>query len=134
MKNILLLAVVALACLVQTACEKDTDIPPVIVFKTGGNYVSADGTVPQNASITVGIYAEKTTDKDVLKQLNHSVSFDGGPSMTVTNEAIPSNQEDIFEKDYTITTRNQAGAEKHTFTVTTADGLVNQAILTLTVQ
>ena len=116
------------------SCEKDEGKLPEIAFKTGSAYTSADKTVAQGEVVTVGISADKTEDKDVLKTFNVSASFDGAANQTVSNENIPSAQEDHFEKDVVITARNQAGTEKYTFTVTNRDGLVNSVTLTLTVQ
>ena len=123
-----------LLLLAFTSCEKDEGKLPDIAFKTGGSYTSEDKTVAQGEMITVGITADKTEDKDVLKTFNVSASFDGGTNQTVSNENIPGAQEDHFEKDVVITARNQAGTEKYIFTVTNRDGLINSVSLTLTVQ
>ena len=124
----------ALSFFTLLSCEKDEGKLPEIAFKTGGSYLSADKTVAPGESVTVGITADKTEDKDVLKTFNVSVSYDGAANTTVSNESIPSAQEDHFEKDVTLTARNQTGTEKYTFTVTNRDGLTNSVSLTLTVQ
>ena len=38
-----------------------------------------------------------------------------------------------FTKDYNLTTRNAAGTEKYTYTVTNRDGLVTTKSITITV-
>lgn len=133
MKKIFLLACVAgLFCL--SSCEKDEGKLPAISFKTGANYVSADKIVGQNETITVGIEASKTEDKDVLKTFDASRSYDGGAATSFLNETLTGSQGDSYSKDISITTRAQAGTEKYTFTVVNRDGLVNSVSLTLTVQ
>jgi hypothetical protein len=133
MKKIFLLATIAsLFCL--SSCEKDEGKLPAIAFKTGGTYVSADKIVGLNETITVGIDASKTEDKDVLKTFDASRSYDGAAASSFLNETLSGSQGDSYSKDVTITTRNQAGTEKYTFTVVNRDGLVNSVSLTLTVQ
>lgn len=133
MKKIFLLAGLA-GLLFLSSCEKDEGKLPNIAFKTGGTYVSADKTVGKNETITVGIDASKAEDKDVLKTFDASHSFDGGASASFLNESLSGSQGDNYSKDVSITTRNQAGTEKYTFTVVNRDGLVNSVSLTLTVQ
>lgn len=133
MKKICLLACVAsLICL--SSCEKDEGKLPNIAFKTGGTYVSADKVVGQNESITIGIDASKSEDKDVLKTFDASRTYDGAAATSFLNESLSGSQGDVYSKDVTITTRAQAGSEKYTFTVVNRDGLVNSVSMTLTVQ
>lgn len=116
------------------SCEKDEGKLPDIAFKTGGSYLSEDKIVAQGETVTVGIIAAKTEDKDVLKSFNVSASFDGGAANTTLNETLTGSQGDSYNADVAITARNQAGTEKYTFTVVNRDGLVNSVSLTLTVQ
>ena len=133
MKKIFLLATLA-GLFFLSSCEKDEGKLPNIAFKTGGTYVSADKTVGKNETITVGIDASKAEDKDVLKTFDASRAYDGGTASSFLNESLSGSQGDNYSKDVTITTRNQAGTEKYTFTVVNRDGLVNSVSLTLTVQ
>ena len=70
----------------------------------------------------------------MLKSFNVSVSYDGGAAATTLNESLSGSQGDNYDKDVTLTARNEAGTEKYTFTVVNRDGLVNSVSLTLTVQ
>ena len=124
----------AIAFSTFSSCEKDEGKLPDIEFLTGGAYVSADKVVGQGEVIVVGIKASKTEDKDVLKTFNVSVSYDGGPSTTVSNVTLTSAQEDTYTADIPLVMRSQAGTERYTFTVVNRDGLTNSVSLTLTVQ
>lgn len=134
MKKFSLFLSIALTISMLSSCEKDEGKLPNIAFKTGAGYTSADMTVAKGATVLVGISASKAEDKDVLKTFNESVAFDGGTNTSVLNESLSGSQGDNYEKDVTITTRNQDGTEKYTFTVTNRDGLTNSVTLTLTVQ
>lgn len=124
----------ALTLFMLTSCEKDEGKLPLIEFQTGGAYVSADKTVSKGETVLVGIHAEKTEDKDVLKTFNASGSFDGAAGISLLNQTLSGTDGDVFDLDIPITVRNQAGTEKYTFTVTNRDGLTNSISLTLTVQ
>lgn len=106
---------------------------PNIAFKTGPDYISSDAAVGRNEIIKFGITASKAEKKDPLKKFNVSVSLDGGDNATIEQKDLDSSQGDNFEEDIEITTRDQAGTEKYTFTVTNRDGLINQVSVTLTV-
>ena len=129
-----IIAVIASAFIfLLSSCEKDKGILPDISFKTGAGYTSADATVARNTAFKVGINAAKTESNDVLKTFNISVSFDGGASSTVYSETLTAAQGDNYIYDFNRTTRNQAGMEKYTFTITNKDGLINTVTLTITV-
>ena len=116
-----------------SSCEKDAHTPPALVFKTGASYTSADDTVAKNTSITVGITADKTEDE--LKTYNISYAYDGAATSTSKeNYTVSSKEEDHYTKDYTFTTRNQAGTEKWSFTMTDRDGNIATKSITLIVQ
>lgn len=106
---------------------------PNIAFKTGPDYISSNSTVGKEEVVVFGITASKAEKKDPLKKFNVSVSFDGGDNTTLIQKDLDSSQGDNFDEDVEITTRNQAGTEKYTFTVTNRDGLINQVTVTLTV-
>ena len=117
---------------VFNSCKKDERKPPLIVFKTGGNYISSDDSVAKGTTITVGIKADKTEDE--LSTLNVSYAYDGASStISKDNFSIPSKENEHYQKDYAITTRNQAGREKWSFTITDKDGNIANLILVLTV-
>ncbi len=115
------------------SCTKDAHIPPVVKFKTGTIYTSADKTVAKSTVITVGISADKVEDN--LKTLNVSYAYDGAATTTTKqNFDIPTASIAHYEQDVTFTTRATAGTEKWTFTVTDQDGNITPLTLTLTVQ
>lgn len=132
--NLFSVFAIATLALVLNACEKDEGKLPNIAFKTGGSYVSADMVVAKNQSVTFGIDASKSEDKDVFKQFDASKSYDGGAETSFVNESLTGSQGDSYSRDVTITTRDQDGTEKYTFTVVNRDGLINSVTVTLTVQ
>jgi hypothetical protein len=117
----------------STSCEKDEHIPPNVSLKTGTGYTATDATVATCTPVTVGFVADKTEDE--LKTFNVSYAFDNAATTTTdTTITLSSSEEDHYEKDYTFTTRNTAGTEKWTFTITDRDGNIAQEQVTLTVQ
>jgi len=62
-----------------------------------------------------------------------SILFHLGAEETIDNIAIPAAEAGEFTKDYDLTTRNTAGTEKYTFTVTNRDGLITTRAITITV-
>lgn len=82
----------------------------------------------------MGINASKAEDNDVLKLFVVTRSYDNGAATNVYSETLTGTSGDSYTKDYPITTRNQAGTEKYTFTVTNRDGLTNSVSVNLTVQ
>jgi hypothetical protein len=133
MKQIKLIGLAIITMLAISSCEKDKGILPDISFKTGAGYTSADASIAKNTAFLVGINAARTEDKDVLKTFNASVSYDGGASTTVYNEVLTDTQGDNYSYDLNLTTRNQSGTEKYSFTITNRDGLINTITLTITV-
>ncbi len=117
----------------SASCKKDEGKLPNIAFKTGGIYTSTDTPVSRGAVVTMGITASKAEDKDVLKTFDASRVYDGGAPESFFSETLSGSNEDNYNKDITITTRNMAGTEKYTFTVVNKDGLKNSVRLTLTV-
>ncbi len=112
-----------------SSCEKDEHKPPVIVFKTGGSYTSADATVTD--SVTVGVTVTKTEDE--LKTLNVSYGAVGSTSTTTyLNYSVTTAEEDGFSKDVKIPAPAAAGTVQWTFTATDRDGNVANVSLKLT--
>jgi len=116
-----------------TSCEKDKMIPPTLDFITGAGYTSADAHIALNTAFKIGVDAKRTEDKDDLKTFTVTRSYDGAAATTIDNVTIGSAQAAEFTKDYNLTTRNTAGTEKYTFTVTNRDGLITTKSITVTV-
>ena len=131
--KLLSFATILITLISTSSCEKDKGILPDISFKTGTGYTSDNATIAKNIAFLVGINAARKEDKDVLKTFNASVSYDGGASTTVYSETLTSAQGDNCTHDLNLTTRNQAGTEKYSFTITNRDGLINTISLTITV-
>jgi hypothetical protein len=116
-----------------SSCEKDAGKLPNIAFKTGANYISSNVTLTKDTTVTIGINASKAEDKDVLKTFDGSKVYDNGASASFYSESLSGSAGNSYSKDLQITTRNQAGTEKYTFTVVNKDGLKNSVTLTVTV-
>jgi len=83
-----------------------------------------------NDTIKVGITANKTEDKDLLQRFIATQQLDAAAATTIINESF---NQDSYEKDMTIITRNVAGIEKYTYTIINRDGLTKTISLVLTV-
>ena len=135
MKSIKALLIILSLSIFSISCEKEKDahVPPNVSLKTGTGYTSADTDVAQATQVTVGFVADKTEDE--LKTFNVSYAFDNAATTTTdTTITLTSAEEDHYEKDYTFTTRNQAGTEKWIFTITDRDGNIAQKQVVLTVK
>ena len=119
--------------IISFSCKKDEMIPPTIDFTTGSGYTSTDSHIALDTDFKIGITAKRTEDKDDLKTFVVTVSYDGGAETTIDNVTIPEAQAGEFTKDYDLTTRNTAGTEKYSFTVTNRDGLITTKAITITV-
>jgi len=119
--------------IISFSCKKDEMIPPTIDFTTGTGYTSTDSHIALDTDFKIGVSAKRTEDKDDLKTFVVTVSFDGEAATTIDNVTIPAAQAGEFTKDYDLTTRNAAGTEKYSFTVTNRDGLITTRIITITV-
>lgn len=131
--HLIIATLTILLILTGVSCKKDPGRLPDISFITGTGYLSTDGTIAKNTSFKIGINAAKTENEDVLKTFNISVSYDGGPSETLFTQTLTSAQEDNYTYDLTKNTRNQAGTEKYSFTITNRDGLINTISITINV-
>ena len=118
---------------ISFSCDKDAMIPPTIEFTTGTGYTSSDAHIASNTDFKVGVIAKRTEDKDDLKTFVVTVSYDGGAETTIDNVTIPPAQGGEFTKDYDLATRNTAGIEKYSFTVTNRDGLITTRTIVITV-
>jgi hypothetical protein len=130
-KILSILFIVALASF--SSCELfDPHKPPSISFKTGTDYTSEDVTVAKGTTIKVGVIGNK--EEDNMKTYNISYSYDAATT-TTTKETftLSGSEEQHYEKDYDITTRNESGIEKWYFTITDRDGNIAKLSLTLTV-
>lgn len=128
--NFVLITLLALTSLYIFSCDPHT--PPAMEFKTGTDYTSANATVAQGSSITVGIIATKKEDD--MKTYNISYAFDGATT-TSTKETftLSGSEQQNYDKDYTFTVRNQAGTEEWSFVITDRDGNIAKLKLVLTV-
>lgn len=133
MKKLTSIFAIFMSLVFLASCEKDEGKLPNIAFKTGTGYVSTSTTLSKDTTVVIGITASKAEDKDVLVTFDGSRSYDGGTSASFTSETLTGSNGDSYSKDVTITTRNQAGTEKYTFTVVNKDGLKNNVSLTITV-
>ena len=133
LKRNILIFIVALGVILFSSCKKDEMIPPTIVFLTGAGYTSADAHIALNTAFKIGVDAKRTEDKDDLKTFVVTQSYDGGAETTIDNVTLTPAQAGEFTKDYDLTTRNTAGTEKYTFTVTNRDGLITSKSITITV-
>jgi len=116
-----------------SSCEKDKMIPPTLDFTVGAGYVSADGHLALNTAYKIGVDAKRTESKDDLKTFSVTLSLDGAAATTVESLTLTSAQAAEFTKDYNLVTRNVAGTEKYTFTITNRDGLITTKSITITV-
>ncbi|MEP6617361.1 MAG: hypothetical protein ABJA57_12310 [Ginsengibacter sp.] len=116
-----------------SSCKKDPGKLPDISFISDTGYTSSDAALGKNEPFKIGINAAKTEEEDILKTFNISVSYDGGPSESILSQTLATSQGDNYTYDLVKSTRNQAGIEKYSFTITNRDGLVNTVSLTLTV-
>jgi hypothetical protein len=132
LKTTILFLVLAFG-MISFSCEKDEMIPPTIDFTTGAGYTSGDSHIALDSDFKIGVTAKRTEDKDDLKTFVVTVAFDGGVETTIDNVTIPTAQGGEFTKDYDLTTRNTAGTEKYSFTVTNRDGLITTKAITITV-
>lgn len=132
-KTNILIFIITIGVTFLSSCKKDEMIPPTIDFTTGAGFTSADGHIALDTDFTIGVDAKRTEDKDDLKTFVVTVSYDGGAETSIDNVTLTSAQAGEFTKDYDLTTRNMAGTEKYTFTVTNRDGLITSKSITVTV-
>ena len=115
------------------SCEKDGGLLPMIAFKTGAGYQSADAGLAVGSAIKIGIDASKSEKRDVLKRLNVSKGINGAALTTVENIDLKGDDGDVYAYDFNDTVAGPVGTvTTYTFTVTNRDGLVNQVSLKIT--
>ncbi|MBA3665255.1 MAG: hypothetical protein H0W61_13740 [Bacteroidetes bacterium] len=135
MKNILSLFILSFVLLFFNCKKKKVDphVPPDVVFKTGGKYISGDVTKAKKDTLTVGITATKTEDN--LKSYNVSYAYDGASTTTTFfNYLMLESEYEGYSKDVQIITRNQAGSERWVFSIVDRDGNITQKTINITVQ
>ena len=138
-KNLTLLAMISFVATIFTACEPDAGRNPQISFKTGANYVSADATLKKDTTITIGIDAAKSEDKDVLKSYTLSRSINGMTDSTIFSATLTGSDQDKYSKDVALKIGGVGGSksgDKETYkaTVINRDGLIGQVSLTVTIK
>ena len=128
MRNAFFLIIIFLA----VSCKKENN-PPVLTLKSGTGYTSSDVTLPQGSSFLVRM--EMTRGTDDLSALYTEVAYDGANTgRLVTRIYIGPNDRQHFEKDITVTTRNQPGTELWIFNVNDADGRITRKEIKVAVQ
>lgn len=135
MKNLIITLFITCSTIIVSCKKKKVDphVPPDVVFKTGGKYISTDVTLPKQDTIWVGITATKTEDN--LKSYNVSYAYDGATTTTTFfNYLMNSSEYESYSKDIQIITRNQAGTEKWVFSIVDRDGNITQKSILITVQ
>jgi len=132
-KTNILSFIIVLGVVAFPSCKKDKMVPPTIDFLSGSGYISADAHIALNTNFKIGVDAKRTESKDDLKTFVVTKSYDGGAETTIDNVPLTTAQAGEFMKDYNLTTRNMAGVEKYTFTVTNRDGLITTKSITITV-
>ena len=129
-----ILSLISLSAIIfLSSCEKDKMVPPTIDFTSGAGYVSADSHLALSTAYKIGVDAKRTEKDDDLKTFSVTLSLDGAAATTVENLTLTSAQAAEFTKDYNLVTRNVAGTEKYSFTVTNRDGLITTKSITITV-
>ena len=119
-----------------SSCKKEEDegLLPLITLKTGAGYIAKDSTVAKSFAFKIGVDAAKAEANDVLTKMIISVSYDNGADSVLVSDTLTGTQGSAYSKDFTGTTRNVSGTEKYTFKVINKDGLINTAMVKLTVQ
>jgi hypothetical protein len=137
----LTLVIAFISVIVTVGCKKkssttagvDPRVPPDLVLKTGGNYVSKDTTVVKQDTLLIGVVVTKTEDN--LTSFNASYSVDGASTTTTFfNHQLFSTEYLGYSKDLFYYTRNQAGTEKLTFSIVDRDGNITKKSILITVQ
>ena len=139
MKKVITISMLALI-LIGASCKKkstaaalvDQRVPPNMIFKTGGKYVSTDKTVSKLDTILVGVNVTKTEDN--LTSFNASVTYDGSTTTSsFFNHHLSSNEYESYDFDVHYYVRNQVGIETLTYTIVDRDGNITKKSIVLTV-
>lgn len=114
-----------------SACKKD--IPPRLEFKQGENYSSSDIRVAPGSTIIVGSIAEKTSSD--LKLFYVEYAYEGANTAFLADRwALTTGEQRRYEKDYTITVRNQPGRERWIFNINDSEGRLTKKEINIIVQ
>ena len=139
MKNgIIFLAISSMLIIVsckKKAASQSTDprVPPDMVLKTGGKYISRDTIIHKLDTVLVGVIVTRTEDN--LTSFNGSVSYDGATSTTTFfNHQCNSSEYPGYSVDLHYYVRNQNGTEKLTLSIVDRDGNITKKSIVLTVQ
>jgi hypothetical protein len=125
------LIILAVASVV-VSCKKNQDAKlPVIAFKTGGNYTSADGSVTTSDVINVGIVANKN-EADLKTFKIYSSTGSAALSLKKTFYLTP-DEKDRYDKDYEFTPQSKNSYETWKFEITDAEGNVNAVSFKITI-
>ncbi|CAN5383944.1 hypothetical protein BH09BAC5_BH09BAC5_09890 [soil metagenome] len=128
MRNGLLLLLITLVF----SCKKD-NTPPELILNSGAGYTSSDITLTAGSTFLVRM--EMTKGKDDLSQYYTEVAYDGtNLPRLVSRNYIGPNDRTHFEKDITVTARNQPGTERWVFNVNDENGRISKREIHVTVQ
>ncbi len=135
MKKYILTTITVAMAAVFTSCEGDEGKLPLMTFKTGGKYISADAEVSRDSAFMIGIDATKAEDRDVLKKFNVSKSINGAANTTWFSKDLSGAEADAYSYDFIDTAAGAAGeVQTYTFTVTNRDGLSKQLSVKVTLK
>lgn len=133
MRSLIIIAALVLAFLANTGCTKedqpDGDGSVDITFRLDSGYTWQNDTVPQSATLRIGVTVTKGSDD--LRSFFVDVAYDGGQRIRQDSAHVNDNP---FYYEKTLITRDQAGTETWWFSVDEYDGDITRRALTLTVQ
>ena len=116
-----------------SGCKKKDDTPPGLQFKTGTGYTYSDLTVSHGSSFVVGIIANSGASD--LQLFYTEVAYDGSNAPKLVSRIwLNASEANHYERDVTVTTRNQPGTERWVFDVNDADGRITKKEIRVTVQ
>jgi hypothetical protein len=111
----------ALAALAFLSCKKEKDAElPELSFKSGSQYLSGNADATQGTVYTVGVVAEKA--KRDLRRFEVNYRYDNGDFKQSESVLVGASEKSLFERDVTITTRNEPGRETWQFEISDIDG------------
>ena len=129
MQKIFLLVII----IAFSGCKKKDDTPPDLQLKTTAGYTYSDLTVSVGSSFTVGIIAKSGASD--LQLFYTEVAFDGSNAPNLVSKIwMTASETNQYEKDVTVTTRNQPGTERWVFDVNDTEGRITKKEIRVTVQ
>jgi hypothetical protein len=121
MKNILILIATLGTIILGSSCSKDK--APIMVFKTGGTYISFDFEMARHGkAYTVGISAARSSADYPLANFQVKRAYDDEAPLSVEHTLLNSGQSYTYSRDYVVQLRDQVGKEIWYFTITDNNG------------